>query len=241
MDEVILGLTWLQEQGAVWDLKTGRMTIEGKTHLLLDGEDAIICRRLVVQESVVIPARSQMDILTKTVYSNLKATQDAAGPSWITESGETAHGLQTARTLVPNRLLEVPVRVTNVLEHPVTWEKGDTVNSLEQVDIMTPTTEETGPAPDLTFKVDLLAAVDKEIQSAEKEELSQLLDEFEDVFSRGEYDLGSTDVVEHTIDTADHKPIRKPLQRHPLPHHQAITKQTSEMLRQGLIEPVISE
>ena len=48
---------------------------------------------------------------------------------------------------------------------------------------MTPTTEETSPAPDLTFKVDLLAAVDEEIQPAEKEALSQLLDEFEAVFS----------------------------------------------------------
>ena len=87
----------------------------------------------------------------------------------------------------------------------------------------------------------MLAAVDEEIQPDEKEALSQLLDEFEDVFSRGEYELGSTDIVEHTIDTGDHKPIRQPLRRHLLPHLQAITEQTSEMLRQGLIEPAISE
>ena len=80
-DEVSLGLTWLQEQGAVWNFKTGHLTIEGETHLLLDGEDAMICRRLVVQESIVIPARSQMDIPTKTVYSNLKATRDVAETS----------------------------------------------------------------------------------------------------------------------------------------------------------------
>ena len=225
----------------VRDFKTGHVTIEGETRVLLDGEDAMICRRLVVQESIVIPARSPMDIATKTVYSNLKATPDAAGTSLMTESVKTAHELQIARTLVPNRLLEVPVRVMNVLDHPMTWEKGATVSSLEQVDVMTSTTEEARPAPDLTFKLDLLVAVDEEIQPAEKEALSQLLDEFEDVFSQGEYDLGSTDIVEHTIDTGDHKPIRQPLRRHPLPHQPAITEQTSEMLRQGLIEPAISE
>ena len=89
--------------------------------------------------------------------------------------------------------------------------------------------------------MDLLTAVDKEIQPAEKEALSQLIDKFEDVFSRGDYDLGSTDIVQHTIDTGDHKPIRQPLRRHPLPHLQAIREQTSEMLSQGLIEPPISE
>ena len=76
----------------------------------------MICRRLVFQESIVIQALSQMDIPTKTVYSNLKATRDAAGTSWMTKSVETAHGLQIARTLVPNHLLEVPVRVMNVLD-----------------------------------------------------------------------------------------------------------------------------
>ena len=102
MDEVILGLTWLQEQEAMWNFRAGQLTIQGETHLLLGGVDAAICRRLVVQEQVVIPARSQMDVPTKTVYSNLKATRDTGGASWMTESEEAAHGLQVARTLVAN-------------------------------------------------------------------------------------------------------------------------------------------
>ena len=177
MDEVILGLTWLQEQGAVCDFKTGHQPIEGEKHLQSDGEDAMICLRLVVQESIVIPARCQLDMPTKTVYRNLKATRDSAGTSWMTESGDTVHGLQIPRTLVLNRLLEVSVRVMNVQDHPVTWKKGNTVSNLEQVDVMTPTTEEIRQAPDLTFKVDVIAAVDEEIQPAEKGALSLILDE----------------------------------------------------------------
>ena len=163
MDEVIFGLTWLQEQRAVWNFRTKKLTIEGETHLLLDGVDAAICRRLVVQEQVVIPARSQMDVLTKTVYSNLKATRDPSGASWMTESEEAVHGLQVARTLVPNRLLEVPVRVVNVSDQPVSCEKGAVVSILEQVNVMAPMTPDTKTAPNSTIKTDLLAAVDGDL------------------------------------------------------------------------------
>ena len=67
MDEIVLGLTLFQERGAVFNFKTGRLTIDGESHLRLDGVDAVICRWLIVQESDVIPARSQMDIPAKTV------------------------------------------------------------------------------------------------------------------------------------------------------------------------------
>ena len=104
-----------------------------------------------------------MDVPTKTVYSNLEATQDTG---CMAESGETAHGLQVARTLVPNRLLEVAARVMNVLDQPVSWEKGADVSILEQVNVMAPMTH-IKTAPSLTFKTDLLAAVDGDLHPAD--------------------------------------------------------------------------
>ena len=71
-----------------------------------------------------------MDVPAKTVYRNLKATRDTGGASWATESWEAAQLLQVARTLVPNRLPEVPVRVMNALNQQVTWEKGAAVSNL---------------------------------------------------------------------------------------------------------------
>ena len=95
-----------------------------------------------------MPARSQIDVPTKTVYSNLKATWDPDGASWMTESGVTGRGLQVARTLVPNLLTDVPVRVMNVLDYPVTWEKGSVVNTLESVDGIP------SPVPETRVEVD---------------------------------------------------------------------------------------
>lgn len=108
------------------------MTIDDEAHLLLDGVDAAICRLLVVQESIVIPVRSQIDIPTKTVFSNQKTTWDSEGASWMAESGEARCGLPVDRNLVPIRITEVPVCVMNVLHHPVTWEKGEEVSVLKQ-------------------------------------------------------------------------------------------------------------
>ena len=122
---------------------TGHLAIEGETHLLFDGEDAMICRRLVVQESIVKPARSQMDIPTKTVYSNLKAMRDAAGTIWMTESGETVHGLQIARTLVPNRQGNECSRPSGDVK------EGSHRQQPEQVNVITPTKRKpAGDRPD---------------------------------------------------------------------------------------------
>ena len=78
-------------------------------------------------------------------------------------------------------------------DDPMTWEKEAVVSALEPMNVIKPMEMETKSATDLNFKVDLLAVVDEEIQSAEKA-LSHLYDEYEDLFSNKEYDLGSTDI-----------------------------------------------
>ena len=120
MKEIILGLTWLHEQGAVLCFKTGQLTVEVVTHMLLDGVDGATWRSPVVQTAAVMPSSCEMDVTAKTVYSTLKAMKDADGASWMTESGEAAHGIQVARKLVLNCLIDVPIRVMNVLNHPLT-------------------------------------------------------------------------------------------------------------------------
>ena len=82
MDEVILDLTWLQEQGAVWDFRTGQQTIEGQTHLLLDGVDASICRRLVVQKQVVLPPRSQIGRPDENGLQQFDLTETCSRSRW---------------------------------------------------------------------------------------------------------------------------------------------------------------
>ena len=78
---------------------------------------------------------------------------------------------------------------------------------MEQVNVIAPMT------PDTIFKTYLLAAVACDLHPADVEILSHLIDEFEYVFSKGDYDLSTTDIVTHSIDTGYHKVIRRRSQR----------------------------
>jgi len=64
--------------------------------------------------------------------------------------------------------------------------------------------------------------------------------DFYDIFSRGPFDVGRTSLVEHTIDTGTHRPIRQGLSRHPIAHEELIDQEVNELLRNDFIEPAAS-
>ena len=47
-------------------------------------------------------------------------------------------------------------------------------------------------------------------------------------------------MVEHCIDTGEHRPIRQPLRRHPFQHLGYINEEVGRMLEHGIIEPAAS-
>ena len=84
---------------------------------------------------------------------------------------------------------------------------------------------------------EMVSKVDKSISEEIKERLPELLKKYESTISLHELDLGWTDLVTHTIDTGDAKPIRQQLRRHPPAHQVDIDRQVSDLLAQGVIEP----
>jgi len=86
----------------------------------------------------------------------------------------------------------------------------------------------------------LLAAVHLD-QSTLKEEqhqqLEALLREYADVLALDSSELGSTDAVTHTINTADHPPIHQQARRMPFALRDQIDEMVQGMLAQGVIEP----
>ena len=61
-----------------------------------------------------------------------------------------------------------------------------------------------------------------------------------ELFSRSDYDLGRTNLIQHVIDTGMHRPFKQPLRRHPLADREVIDKHVPEMLQNDVIEPAIS-
>ena len=127
IQEVILGLDWLESQGANWNFCEGKLTIGQETHVLLSATRGVFCRRLVAQESVIIPARSEMDVPTMVIYDTLSTAKfDPCNGEWMSEAGELGKGL----TLIPHRTKDVPLRVMNIMDTEVRLCKGTAMAEL---------------------------------------------------------------------------------------------------------------
>ena len=64
--------------------------------------------------------------------------------------------------------------------------------------------------------VDLLERSCQHLSGEQSQRVRELLLRNQDVFSKGDLDLGRTDLVRHSINTADHRPIKQPYGRLPV-------------------------
>ena len=86
----------------------------------------------------------------------------------------------------------------------------------------------------------LLTVNQLEIQDSEREQLAELIMDFEDIFALTPSELGHTNVVEHTINTGDSAPIRQPPRRIPFALRTKVDEMVEEMESQGVIQPSTS-
>jgi hypothetical protein len=86
----------------------------------------------------------------------------------------------------------------------------------------------------------LLQSLPSDLSEGQMAYACQLLREHADVFSKNDFDLGSTSIVQHRIDTGNARPFRQPLRRHPVMHLDTIDQHVDRMLQQGIIEPAAS-
>lgn len=78
------------------------------------------------------------------------------------------------------------------------------------------------------------ATQDKSV--AERGELATLLEEFQDVFSKDEYDLGFTHLAEHSIETGDARPVKQPPRKVPIAMAGEEKAAIDQMKKQGIIQ-----
>ena len=113
---------------------------------------------------------------------------------------------------------------------PVETEKFVKVNSLSHDSI---SSEESCSHID-----DLITQSSSNLDESQKEKLRSLLYQYKDQFSKSSHDLGSTNLVEHTIKTApDCKPVKLRPYRIPLSKREFAENEIKAMAEKGLIEP----
>jgi hypothetical protein len=77
----------------------------------------------------------------------------------------------------------------------------------------------------------------KDLSSSRKETIIELLRAKWQAFQRDDRDVGLTDLIEHEIDTGNHKPIRQRQFRLPQATSVEVDKQLEELLRNNQVEP----
>ena len=135
VDEVMLGLDWLIEQDVEWKFGQRTVVIQGHAFQLLNAKPTWRARRVILQEDVTLPARTQISVKVRTVYSRLKDVKRV----WATVSTEVQPGIKVARAVVEDAPKGVLLPIVNLSNVDVTLAEGTEIAPLEEVDVLSDT------------------------------------------------------------------------------------------------------
>ena len=261
VSEVILGLSWLESNQARWDFASRCVCLGSEKIPLKEAAVESMCRRVVVQEDTVVPPRSEVDVPASVVYPHFQEDNE----DWTTMPTELSPDLIIGRTLVTGKEPKVWIRMLNVGDRD-SLVKRRTECLLERVELVHAAVrqvkEEDGSTRDrASSKIYMTAGMTEQTVEPEAEEvlkrlweevpadvsederrrIRELVLSYRTTFSLSEKDHGFTSVIQHEIDTQQEKPVRQPLRRQPLSMLPEIDRQVEDMLKQGIVEPSMSE
>ena len=176
-----------------------------------------------------------------TVNGNIMG--GTVGPSF---TAKLPPDVMVGKTLVDAQQDYVPVRVVNLSGQPRTICRGTEVAGCEpgesviyQQHDLTPDSQVIGYDLPEHLK-DLYAQSTEGLNAGQQRQLHELLLDFQDIFSKGPQDLGTTGLAKHEINTGDAVPVRQHPRRLPLAQREEAFKAVEDMQKQGIIKPSVS-
>ncbi|UYV81689.1 K02A2.6-like, partial [Cordylochernes scorpioides] len=139
------------------------------------------------------------------------------------------NGLRLARSLINVVNKETYIWITNPYPRPLKILKKQTLcfgSQPAEVNLMEESEQKEHEEPQFQ--------INENLAYKEKEQLKQVLERYEDLFSSG---LGRSNLAKHRIDTEDAKPIKHKPYRVSAKEREIIKEQIDEMLRDGIIRP----
>lgn len=239
VDEVILGRDWLRQNCVVWDFGENQVHINNHPcEIHVRNHEKPRCKHCRVGTDINIPPNGETIIPADIVFGHLNSPSDKG--HWTTVPAEPTPGLRVARTLITPDSPTVAIRVCNTTRHTIHLRKGQTMGNLQEVCTVSQ------PLPPCAERASgsleaLLDKVDPTVPADTKQRLSKLIETYQDVFSMDEFDLGSTKIVQHRIDTGENRPFRQPLRPQPRAQLPVIDELLEDMQQQGVIEPCQSD
>jgi len=227
VDEFMLGFDWLTAQRAKWDFDAKTLTLHGHIIPLSKRPSRVGIRRVYVKDRVEIPANTEQNVPIKLVRSTWRTTATA---DWVVHPKQIKEDVSTAKVLKPSSSPHAAVRVVNLSDETINLPAETDLGTAEVAIILPNAADSVGKSlwskstgvqtyEHIQSVVDSLPS---ELSVEERLEAVELLHQYQDVFSRHEYDLGRTTLIEHTIDRSDARPIKQGLRRQPQTSHAII-------------------
>ena len=132
--EIILGLNFLESHKVHWSFGDGTISMYGKIHRLFDREKQGLCRRVLLEEDSVVPPRSEVILPTYIEYTGIVRTKG----DLVTIPRQIEPRVHVARSLMPNRAYDIPVRLVNTNDKPITLSAGTGIAFVEEVSVEGP-------------------------------------------------------------------------------------------------------
>ncbi|CAG2250324.1 unnamed protein product [Mytilus edulis] len=207
------------------------------------------CYKVAIQETVDVPPNSEMIVSGESDEPIFRGLAGLIEPN---EKFMEKNGLLVARSIVHPEMYNIPLRIINLNKEPCTLYKGTiiaTCNKVDEEDIQTSEFVNSvagGQAivnkgrqlPDYLHEV--FESSQANLDKDQKEKFRDLLIEYSDIFSKSSEDIGLTDLVEHTINTGNHPPVRQRPRRIPLARMKDAEAEIQKMVKQDIIEPSTS-
>ncbi|GBN15424.1 Retrovirus-related Pol polyprotein from transposon 297 [Araneus ventricosus] len=182
---------------------------------------------VLAKEKTIIPARSECLIQGSPEVSGKFRYAVTDFPSQVSQKG-----VLVAATLVDLKREAIPVRVLNLDNKPKIVDKGAVIATCEPVVDIVARPQEFSESLRLPSILENLEGLNEEQRTAVKE----LLQEFQNLFSTSDSDVGSCNMTQHRINTGNHPPIKQYPRRLPLAKKEEAERLVKEMVDNGIIE-----
>lgn len=237
----LLGLNFLRKVCAQVDLDRLQLVIGDQRIDCRSRDNKPLYARVVAACDIRVPGEHEIVVLANVSGEWVGSKLGVLVP--VNRGELIESNILVARGVVNAMSVNVPVRLMNLGEREKVIRRGTVLAKMfpvqeDEIQILHVTEEsielESGIPEHL---LDMIERCCGELEESEVEKVVSLLTEYQDVFSTGEFDIGHTDLIRHSIDTQGAHPIRQRLRRSSPEQRTEVERQVKELKERGLIQP----
>ncbi|XP_062588198.1 uncharacterized protein LOC134249845 [Saccostrea cucullata] len=241
----IIGLDFLVKYDVLIDTRNGILYSPhfGEVPLLREDRLHSRCARIHLAETVSVPGSSEMFVQGKINDEFPSDTKALIEPEL---DDKIRNRILMAKSIVKTNGSNVTFSVFNPTKETIILKKNARVASLQTIDSVLDCKSIQNEESDLKLTDaqalpehlrQLLDQVSSNFTEHQSQMLKSVLVHYSDVFIEPGGSLGRTDLVKHTINTGDARPIKLPPRRLPIHQKKVAEQEIDKMLKEDVIEP----